>query len=295
MSPRIPVLFVTWRSPKTHSILPVGRLIYRDHDGLYEFAYINKVQEAVQQGFMPFLDFPFLGQFYLSHQLFPLFANRVLPINRPEFREYTRALGLSAGYRRTRCVSSLGPVGGEKPTRSRCSRLPVPDPHTGAFVTHCLLRGHQVYASTLRRGPDCRPQGRNDPLMLLFGRAERVRRDRDRGTDPRLRPARLSSGLLEQRKCGNFSPRAPTAGSFVERVNPPPAGVHHRLLCRVEGCWPAGYIPFSTEDYQPHQSRCHGHRAMAQDPDGRCVREYLDDGFRVYHTTHQTLIPPRSV
>src|SRR5271157_5444756 len=38
---------------------------------------------------------------------------------------------------------------------------------------------------------------------------------------------------------------------FVVQVNPPPAGVHHRLLCRVDGCWPEGYIPFSTVDYQP--------------------------------------------
>ena len=45
MSTQIPVLFVTWRSPRTHSILPVGRLIYRDHDGLYEFAYINKARK----------------------------------------------------------------------------------------------------------------------------------------------------------------------------------------------------------------------------------------------------------
>ena len=38
---------------------------------------------------------------------------------------------------------------------------------------------------------------------------------------------------------------------FVERVNPPSAGVHQRILCRVEGCWLPGFIPFTTEEYQP--------------------------------------------
>ncbi len=38
---------------------------------------------------------------------------------------------------------------------------------------------------------------------------------------------------------------------FVERVNPPPAGVHHRLLLRVEACWPDEFIPYSSEEYFP--------------------------------------------
>ncbi len=247
MSPQTPVLFVTWRSPKTHSIIPVGRLIYRD-DKLYEFAYINKAQEAVHQGFMPFLDFPYLGQFYLSHQLFPLFANRVLPTNRPEFREYTRALGLSADTADPMRI--LARTGGRRETdQLEMFPLPLPDPDTGVFVTLWLLRGIKYMPQPFVEDRIASLEA-NDPLMLLL--------DVQNECDGNAIAVRTQDGVLlgylpaylteEVRKLLSASP---PCRAFVERVNPPPAGVHHRLLCRVEGCWPVGYIPFSTEDYQP--------------------------------------------
>ena len=38
---------------------------------------------------------------------------------------------------------------------------------------------------------------------------------------------------------------------YVDRVNPPPAPLQQRLLCRLESCWPDGFVPYSTERYQP--------------------------------------------
>lgn len=247
MSPQTPVLFVTWRSPKTHSIIPVGRLIYRD-DKLYEFAYINKAQEAVHQGFMPFLDFPYLGQFYLSHQLFPLFANRVLPVNRPEFREYIGALGLS--QENADPMHILARTGGRRETdQIEMFPLPFPDPQTGAFVTHCLIRGIRYMPQPIveDRIAGLRPQ---EPLFLLW--------DAQNKQDPAALAVRTGDYVLVgylpaylNREMWELLASCPQCQVSVERVNPPPAGVHHRLLCRVDGCWPEGYIPFSTVDYQP--------------------------------------------
>jgi len=248
MSTQIPVLFVTWRSPKTHSIIPVGRLIYRDHDGLYEFVYIHNVEEALRQGFMPFLDFPFKGQFYLSPQLFPLFANRVLPTNRPEFQEYTKALGLSAEM--VDPMQILARTGGRRETdQIEMFPLPIPDPQTGTFVTYCLIRGirymPQPFVEERIAGLKA-----NEPLLFLF--------DVQNKYDRHAVATRTQEGLLlgylpaylvdDLRKILTASAQC---HAFVERVNPPPAGVHHRLLCRIEGCWPDGYIAFSTDRYQP--------------------------------------------
>jgi hypothetical protein len=248
MSPRSPVLFVTWRSPKTHAIIPVGRLIYRDDDRLYEFAYIKKAEEARRQGFMPFLDFPYQGQFYLSQQLFPLFANRVLPANRPEFRDYTKALGLS--MEDVDPMQILARTGGRRETdQIEMFPLPLPDPNTGAFLTHWLLRGIKYLPQPDVENRIARLKV-NERLMLMFD----VQNEYDRSAIA----VRAEDGVLigylpaylteEVRK---LLSECAQIRAFVERVNPPPAGVHHRLLCRVEGCWPAGYIPFSTEDYQP--------------------------------------------
>ncbi len=37
----------------------------------------------------------------------------------------------------------------------------------------------------------------------------------------------------------------------VERVNPPPAPVQFRVLCRLEARWPKDFEPFSSFDYLP--------------------------------------------
>jgi len=251
MIPRSPVLFVTWRDPQTHSILPVGRLIYRDEDGLYEFAYVHKAQEAAQQGFLPFLDFPHFGNYYLSHQLFPLFANRVLPSKRPEFRHYTRALGLHE--KTLNPMHILSRTGGRRETdQIEMFPLPLPDPRNGTFVTHCLLRGIRYMPQPFveERIALLNP---NEPLVILwdaqneFDSAALTVRTLDYvllGYLPAYLNKELRQLLTEYRPCQ----------VLVERVNPPPAGVHHRLLCRVEGSWPAGYVPFSTEDYRPINS-----------------------------------------
>jgi len=247
ISPRPPVLFVTWRSPKTHSIIPVGRLIYRD-DKLYEFTYIKKAQEAIQQGFMAFLDFPYLGQFYLSHQLFPLFSNRVMPVSRPEFREYIGALGLS--QENADPMHILARTGGRRETdQIEMFPLPLSDPQTGAFATHCLIRGIRYMPQPVveERIADLRP---HEPLFLLW--------DAQNELDPTSLAVRTRDyvllgylpAYLSREMCELLS-SLPQPQVFVVQVNPPPAGVHHRLLCRVDGCWPEGYIPFSTVDYQP--------------------------------------------
>jgi len=248
MSPRSPVLFVTWRSPKTHSIIPIGRLIYRDEDELYEFAYIRKAQKARQKGFLPFLDFPYLGNFYLSHQLFPLFANRVLASTRPEFNAYAGGLGLSAETANP--MQILARTGGRRETdQIEMFPLPLPDPQTGAFVTHCLIRGIRYMPQPFveERIACLNP---NEPLMILWDAQNEI-------DAAALTVRTLDSVLLGylpaylKWELWQLLIACPQCRVFVERVNPPPAGVHHRLLCRVEGSWPAGYVPFSTEDYQP--------------------------------------------
>jgi hypothetical protein len=37
----------------------------------------------------------------------------------------------------------------------------------------------------------------------------------------------------------------------VEQVNPQPAPLHHRLLCRLDGHWPEHLVPFQGERFQP--------------------------------------------
>lgn len=37
----------------------------------------------------------------------------------------------------------------------------------------------------------------------------------------------------------------------VRRVNPPPTPLQFRILCGIESCWPTGFRPFSSPDFEP--------------------------------------------
>ena len=245
---RHPILFVSWRSPRTHTIHPVGRLVYRDDLGLYEFVYIRKALEAAEEGFLPFLEFPDLGRIYLGQKLFPLFANRVLSGNRPEFRGYTEALGLSAETADPMRI--LARTGGRRETdQIEMFPLPLPDAETGAYTTHCLIRGIRYMPQPFVEQRIARLE-RGEPLLLLWDAQNEVDpnavavRTRDFAMLGYL-PAYLTRDVRRiNAECFECSAR-------VERVNPPPAGVHHRLLCRVEGCWPKGFAPYDADEFRP--------------------------------------------
>lgn len=247
MNPPDPVLFVSWQSPTTRSIHQVGRLIrHRDPD-LYEFVYIEKVRDAVAQGFHPFLEFPDLEQVYFGEELFPLFINRVLPRNRPEFVRYMDELGLSTSTLTP--LQILARTGGRRETdRIELFPLPLPNVQTGQYLAHCLIRGIRhmpIFAE--RRIARLEPNER----LLIF-------HDVQNEVDPTAIGVRsrdcVHIGYLPAYLAKNvhhLGDSCPQLEVFVERVNSPSAGYHHRLLCRIEGCWPLGFLPFSADDYRP--------------------------------------------
>ncbi|MFM7836846.1 MAG: hypothetical protein ACKPJD_34055, partial [Planctomycetaceae bacterium] len=49
---------------------------------------------------------------------------------------------------------------------------------------------------------------------------------------------------------------------YVDLLNPPPSPLQQRLLCRLESCWPDGFVPYATERYQPLS----GEAAVVQQP-----------------------------
>jgi hypothetical protein len=228
-----PVLFVSWRNPKSRRIYPVGRLTCDLATHLYEFDYIRFVERAVRDGFTPFPEFPRLCAVYRSQQLFPLFANRVMPSSRPNYSEFLNSLGLSATDANPMLI--LARSGGKSQTdHIELFPLPVQEPGTGCYLTHCLVRAIRYMPqpwveqriARLQRDeklfvmPD--PQNVVDPACLA------VRTD-DYVTVGFL-PAYLTADLWRlHNECPYFQ-------LYVEKVNLPPVEIHHRLLCRVEAC-----------------------------------------------------------
>jgi len=84
-------LFIAWQDPMLRTWAPVGRLTRKN--GKYHFVYTQGALSL--PNFTPFGRMTELDAEYVSVELFPLFANRVLPTNRPEYRDYMGWLGLS--------------------------------------------------------------------------------------------------------------------------------------------------------------------------------------------------------
>lgn len=242
-----PVLFVSWRSPRTRLIYPVGRLTFDASTHRYEFVYLRSVSKAVEDGFALFPEFPRLESSYRSTRLFPLFANRVMPPSRPDYVAFLRSLGLRADS--VNAMVLLARTGGRRET-DQIELFPVPtlDPESGCYTAHWLLRAIQYMP---------RPITEERIARLVVGEKLFVMPDPQNPVDKHAIavrtgdnvllgyiPAYLTSDLrLLENECRELH-------VSVEQVNPPPAEAHHRLLCRVVSCWPDGFQPFQTPEFE---------------------------------------------
>ena len=241
-----PTLFVTWRSPKTRAVLPVARIAFHPDRGLYEFAYIRAAEEAGPQGFLPFLEFPDLRRAYLSEKPFPLLTNRLMPQGRPEHVGFLASLGLHPS---AHPMEILARTGGKRAT-DEIALFPVPAPDaSGCYLTHCLVQAirYMPPPGTEERIARLQP-GEKLFIMLDVQNPVDLKAITLRTEDNHLigyLPAYLAEDARKLTAgCGTIDVQ-------VERVNPPPAEVHHRLLVKVTACWPEDFRPFSGEKFQP--------------------------------------------
>lgn len=246
-------LFLAWQNPQSRQWYPVGRM---DHvAGRYRFVYTQGAERARQAGFSPLLAFPDLDQQYESKTVFPLFENRVMGKNRPDYAELIRWLSLAASELEP--VAILARTGGESATDT-LEVFPLPQPDaTGRYDVHFFVRGlrHQAHCSLervqtlqpderLRIMPD--PQNSRDEEAVMLRTAETTPGDMHLlGYLPRY----LAHELARQ-------PREVWKQTTVQvvRVNPPPAPVQFRLLCRLAMPGQVGQPPFSGLEFQPWHS-----------------------------------------
>jgi hypothetical protein len=135
-------LVVTWQHPDKRLIEPIGLLDY--DGGSYRFGYIRHALNV--EDFRPLLGFGDLYGSYASGDLFPLFAQRVMDPQRPDYQRYVERLGLEA---------DASPW--EQIARSQGSRqgdtiqlLPQPANHEGTITGHFLVHGIRHVAGETR-------------------------------------------------------------------------------------------------------------------------------------------------
>ena len=237
-------LYVTWQDPETRTWYPVGRLTYQD--GTYAFAYTRGAKAS--SNFVPFGRMTDFDTVYLSNELFPLFANRLLSKSRPDYREYLNWLGLDESTASQ--LEVLARSGGQRATDS-LEIVPCPEPtpdnnYVAFFFAHglrYLSEKDQHRVATLNV---------SDRLFLM--------RDVHNLADPMALLMRTDDpmsmvGYVPRYYAGEFSTVIDKVGQervrvLVERMNAD-APSNFRLLCKLVAPWPAGFAPCSQDQFEP--------------------------------------------
>lgn len=239
-------LFLAWQDPNSRAWFPVGQLTH-EH-GLYRFSYLQGALEAREQaGFEPILSFPQFDYSYVSSDLFPLFANRLLRPSRPEYKDFVQWLNIPE--HQDDPIALLARSGGKRKTDS-FEVFPRPEPNAEGnyhihFFTHGLSHfpeAAQQYVQTLQ--PDVSLRLMHD-LQNPYDSRALVLRTED-GHQVGYCPRYLAPDLFKL--VSDFPSQVKAS---VERVNPPPTPLQFRLLCHLTAPWLEDFEPFSDPSYQP--------------------------------------------
>ncbi len=236
-------LFVAYQDAASRSWAPVGRLTREGEQ--YHFVYTRGAKDI--PNFVPFGRMTELDAEYVSEQLFPLFANRILPKSRPEYADYLRWLGLSeVGHD---ALEELARTGGLRATDT-LELIPCPEPTaTNQYEVFFFCRGlrHLSTESRLRAS-----QLKNvEPLYLM--------RDLQNNHDEMALLMRTDDpatlvGYVPHYYSAEFTHLIELVGQnavkvTVEKVNPE-APIQYRILCKLSAPWPSQFAPCKNGQYE---------------------------------------------
>lgn len=231
-------LYIAWQEPETRRWYPVGELTRAGT--LFRFSYTGGALQAQEsEGFIPFGRMTDLHSCYESEELFPLFANRLLPSSRPEFAQFLQWLDMDEEDP----FVILGRTGGLRGTDNLIV-FPRPEEtvdgyYEASFFSHGIryladdarLRIDGLRQNDgLRISPDDENVGDREAVGLWTSDSSHLV-----GYCPRFLAADLRVLLEETRDEGDVNVR-------VARVNVD-APTQLRLLCRVRAPWPATFQP----------------------------------------------------
>ena len=236
------VLFLAWQDPETRGWYPVGRLS-RD-DGVYRFVYTKGAKRSKR--FIPFGRMQDVTAAYESRELFPLFANRLLTKQRPEYKDFLDWLNVQDNEDDP--LALLARTGGTRQTDTLMV-FPCPSKSDGMYRTKFFAQGlrylsacsisavNQISAGArLFLMPD--PQNEHDRLAIAL-----------RTTDPKTLVGYCPSYLTEDFR-RLLRARTHAVVVTAERVNAS-APIQLRLLCDLVAPWPRTFRPCSTNDFKP--------------------------------------------
>lgn len=238
-------LFLTWQDSKSRKWYPIGQLTW---DGeVYRFLYIMGALSAHNEaGFRPPVSFLNFHEIYESSELFPMFANRVMPASRPEYKQTIEWLSLPESANDP--LVFMARSGGAK-VNDKFEIFCYPElDNDSNYDLHFFAHGlRYLPKSSIERIKEMQ-RGEKIQLALDFQNSFETNALQLHTTDNHI-IGYCPSYLLDD--VNEYVRQGKNIGVYVERVNADNAPLQFRLLCRLVMPQMTGFLPFSGNDYKP--------------------------------------------
>jgi len=240
----VKALFLAWQDPMSRQWLPVGRLTYEN--GRYQFVYTKGA--LTSRNFIPFGPMRDLRSVYESSELFPLFANRILSKNRPEYQQFLHWLNVTEDAADP--LSLLARTEGLRGTDS-LRVFPCPErQENGTYQVHFFSHGLRYLPTESLEAVNGLKPGTRLYLMLDVQNEQDSFAVALRAEQPTLLVGYAPRYFATDFRKVLLGPNSKTVQVLVERVNTE-APTQLRLLCSITADWPKGFHPCSGPHYQP--------------------------------------------
>lgn len=242
-------LIVAWQDASSRRYFPVARLTRLETHGetIYQFVYVRGIDEARKHGFKPFVAFPDPNDVYESSELFPFFTNRLVPPSRQDHKEFVESLGLDPSIN---CPFEVLARSGGRRATDTVEVFAIPDTGPGEEYLAYFFLSHGLRHMPQFADGIAKELSPSDRLWIMHDLQNPVDRKaillRTEDNCPvGFLPQFLLSDTWALLNAGE------EVAVLVERVNPPPAPIQQRILCKMEARRPKGFKPFDDGRYSP--------------------------------------------
>ena len=238
------VLFVAWQDPVDRSWQPVARLSFENNR--FRFVYTKGAKSA--KNFVPFGRMKDLTCVYESKELFPLFTNRLLSKNRPEYKDFLGWLNIENG--KDDPLAVLARSGGKRGTDSlRIFPCPTPTPD-GKYQLYFFSQGMRYLRKEILNVLAEIESGTQLYLMLDIQNPFDSLAVALRTQKPQVLLGYVPRYFVEDFHHLLKVKNGESVKVVIDRVNQD-APIQLRLLCKISADWPDDFQPCSGELYQP--------------------------------------------
>lgn len=238
-------VYLVWQDHISRLWHPVAKLTRKD--GYFLFSYTRGA--AKLDRFKAFVRMEDMSKVYRSDDLFPMFKNRIIPPNRPEF--YKTLEWVDMDKNEYDPLSYLAYTGGARNTDNYMI-IPIPVEINGVYTFKFLVSGVRYLSSdsmqaieSLQVGEELsyrfEENNQHDKNAILLETREQTKI----GYCPRYLAEDFKKLILnDSLESGEF---------IVEKVNLD-APSQFRILCSFSTKWPENFIPFVSEDYLAYRN-----------------------------------------